>query len=752
MNHRFKQNLCTFLAVVLIAVQIVAPQSVSAETKQYVKEEIYFEDFNSVSSETLTSWDTIYNKDTAEKEQWYRSQYTTLALDAHTSEDDKALSMQAHIKGQNNYYYFKLPGDIQDDGIAKYEVTFDYYSYGDWCDWFHLRNSEGTDSSINMSYSLGWRTITMTMDLENSKWYIGNTECTHSNVSSVLNGDDLILAIRLHSNANNGAKIKIDNFRVYKYYENLNYDIYDEAISLYDKFDVLQDDMNNVDIKLGKINIDFGTEELESFSEDCITLDGDVSYEASFADNTLSILIASPRLEYNTTYTLTLDGLQTKSGKTVSTKEFSFKTLENVPIISDGAYIEYEDFEEWTNSTCSTHYNDSMITSGGFRTWTTTGIVSGKDGGNALTPMNKTSANRSLQYYFVPMLENDTFVIEYDYYPGDIENYGNIKFSIFRSKDGTGVTVIPKEGMTAFSGEWGHVRLEVKPANSTWNVVVTNAAGEVVYENQNGTWADSNIKMIDWDITVLDTTKLTNEENLPKIDNFVVNAFYSAGPKLTEKNISIYEGETLQDMSSVSPAANKIIVDFVQRMLPDDMNKDNIYITPSDEPFNPIDTIDRYASGKYEMSPVEYLIPGETYTIHIEVCRNVTGVEMTKSYTFDFIAGEGGVSIELTKLTQDGTDIVNLSNLSAGSAKLEVFYKNSTGNTYLLHYIIAFYNGHEMVHSVYSTDELANHAVGQISETNIIIPEISEEYDEVNIIAWDNFNGMRPVSKSLVLK
>lgn len=752
MKHKLKQNLCTFLAVILIAVHISVPQSVSAEEKQYVKEQIYFEDFNAISDGTLASWNAVYNKDTAVKGQWYTSQYTTPMLDEHTSASDKALSMQGHVSGQNNYYYFKLPGDIEDDGIAKYEISFDYYANGSWCDWFHLRNSTGTDASINLNYSQGWRTITMTIDLENSSWLIGSTSCTHANISSVLNGDDLIVAMRLHGNASVGNKIKIDNFRVYKYYENVNYDVYDEAIKLYDKFNTLQEDMNSVDIKLGMINVDFGTEELVAFSDACVTLDGGVSYETSFEANTLSVLITSQRLEYDTTYKLTLDGLKTKSGKTVTKKEFSFKTLENTPIINDGAYIEYEDFEDWTNSTCSAQYNDSVITNGGFRTWTTTGIVSGKNGGNALTPMNKTSANRSLQYYFVPKLENDTFLVEFDYYPGDITNYSNIKFGIFRSKDGTGVNVIPKDGLTAFSDGWGHVKLQVKPASSVWSVVLTNASGEVVYQNQNGTWADSNITLLDWDVTVIDTSKLTQEENLPKIDNFTVNATYSSEPKLTEKNISIFEGDTLQNVSSVSPAANKVVVDFVQRMLPDDMTKSNIYITPQDEPSNPIDTIDRYSSGKYEMSPVEYLIPGKTYTIHIEKCRNVSGVSMSKSYSFDFTAGKGNVSTQLMNLKQGGTNVESLSGLSSGSAKLEVLYANSTGKKYLLHYIIAFYNGNEMVYSIYATDELSSYATGEISETNITIPNVSAQYDEVNIIAWDSFNGMLPVSKSLVLK
>ena len=125
---------------------------------------------------------------------------------------------------------------------------------------------------------------------------------------------------------------------------------------------------------------------------------------------------------------------------------------------------------------------------------------------------------------------------------------------------------------------------------------------------------------------------------------------------------------------------------------------------------------------------------------------------MLKAHAFDFTTGSGSVSTDIMGLKQGGLSINNLSDLSSGSAKVEVFYNNSTGKKYLLHYIIAFYNGNEMVYSSYASDELSDYAVGQVSETVVTIPDVSAEYDEVNIIAWDNFNGMLPVSKSLVLK
>lgn len=738
MNNTLKKVLCTFLTGMLVLVQITLPESAFAE-EQYIRQEIYSQDFNNTNSVIWT--DALYSDASKTPGEWcYHGR--TPYFEVHTSEADKCIT-----ESGQGYIVVTLGEELNKLDSGLYEINFDLcpgVNDGDVC--FYLVS--GTNPTKANSYPAGqWTNITMRIDMNAKTWFINGV-----NTAEGFKMADTINTIQILCSGNNA---KFDNFKIFKLTENPNYDIYDEAIALKDKWGVVQTDLDNVDIKLGQVDIDFGDKELVDSEnvKDKITINNDVEFEAYFEDGILSVLITSQRLDYNTTYTLTIEGLEIVGGKTVTKKEFSFKTMENKTIVSDSEYIEYEDFEDWTNDTCIEHYNDKYITEGGFRTWTATGIVSGKDGGNALTPMYGTAqVARGLQYYFVPYLEHDTFTVEFDYYPGDIENYEDIKLTLFRTKDGFGTTLIPMEGMTAFEGDWGHVKLELKPAMSQWKVWVTDQNEDVVYENLEGAWSDSDIRLFEWYVKVLDVQKLSEDANLPKIDNFVVNAVYSSASTLTEKNITIYEGDVVQSLSSASPASNKFVIDFGQRMMPDDMKKDNIYITSEDDVNNPVVTNDKYSDGKYELSPIDYLVPGKKYIIHIKSCRNVSGEEMEKDYNFAFTAGSGSVNTELTKITQNGTEVNSLANLSAGAAKLGVFYKNSTGKKYLLHYIIAFYNGNEMVHSVYATDELDAYAVGQISETDIKIPVVTEVYNEINIIAWDSFNGMLPVSESLVLK
>ena len=125
---------------------------------------------------------------------------------------------------------------------------------------------------------------------------------------------------------------------------------------------------------------------------------------------------------------------------------------------------------------------------------------------------------------------------------------------------------------------------------------------------------------------------------------------------------------------------------------------------------------------------------------------------MPKEYELSFETGNGAASIELIKLICDNKEVNGIMDLSAGPSKLQVMYDNSTGEQYELHYIIAFYYGNEMVFSTYNTGMLSSYAIGQSAELDITIPSPYRMYDEMDIIAWDSFNGILPISKSLIVK
>ncbi len=755
MKQKMKRSLSLFLMVMLIVAQVTVPQLVSAE-KQYIKQEIYSEDFDHVSDETLASWSGSYSLP-ATPGKWYFEGKKPELLE-HTSAEDKCISIQPHTGGTDDYVYFALPEAIGEDGL--YTITFDYYYAGSWCDWFYLGGANNVFASNSMGYTgNNWIPIEMTIDTTNKKWIIQSAtsiyEVPAANTSALFNSLPIsVVMFRLHNAASTGTRIKFDNFKVYKTIENPNYDIDDDNITLYDKWGTAQDDLENVDIKLGKIAVDFGDEAVDesTVTADSVKIDGGVSYETRAEDNMLNILITSQRLEYDTDYTLRLDGLKTKGGKTVTTKEVAFKTIENKPIISDGTYIEYEDFEDWTNETCVEHYNDKYITLGGFRTWTAVGIVPGKDGKKALTPMNgATQASRGLQYYFVPKLERDNFTIDYDFYTGDIENFSGMTLGVYRTKDGYGMNMIPYDGMTALGNKtWGHIAINFTANTGVWKVKITNEEKETVYENE-GTWTDPSMNLLEWVFTSVDANKNLVDENVPKIGTYVVNAVYTSAPQISEKSVTIYEGETVQEKDNVSPSSNKIVIDFGQRMMPEDMNKETVYLTEHGDS-TPITTTDRYANGKYELSPVDYLTAGKTYTLHIKQCRNVSKYKTKQDYDFDFTVGKGRVVTELLKLVENGAEVRTISDLSPGNAKLQVLYYNSTGEPYTLHYILAFYQENEMAFVNYDTATLSGYSDGQVAEIPIEIPEMLKGYDEVNILAWDSFSGMLPVSEAFVLQ
>ncbi len=214
---------------------------------EFVKTQIYSEDFNNISGETLTEWNKGYNKDTAVKGQWYPLNTTATLVD-HTSVDDKALSTSAHVSGTQDYLYFKLPGDITADGISRYEISFDYYANGSWCDWFYLKNDTDISSYINMDFTTGWKTVKMTIDLANKTWTINDAKCNHENIPSTLDKSDLTFFIRLHGNATAGATVMVDNFNVCRLSE--KHKLSTDTFTIIEKKFTYKDGITTADVKL----------------------------------------------------------------------------------------------------------------------------------------------------------------------------------------------------------------------------------------------------------------------------------------------------------------------------------------------------------------------------------------------------------------------------------------------------------------------------------------------------------------------
>lgn len=214
---------------------------------EFVRTQLYSEDFNNVSDDTLASWNDDYSVDTAVKGQWY-SRNTTPALVENTNVNDKALSTSAHVSGTQDYLYFKLPGNITSDGISRYEISFDYYAYGEWCDWFYLRNGSDVASYMNMDFTNGWHTVAMTIDLVNQAWTVNGAKCSHENILSTLDKTDLTFALRLHGNAAADSVIKVDNFKVYKLSE--KYELSKDTFTISESSFTAEADKTTASVKL----------------------------------------------------------------------------------------------------------------------------------------------------------------------------------------------------------------------------------------------------------------------------------------------------------------------------------------------------------------------------------------------------------------------------------------------------------------------------------------------------------------------
>lgn len=233
------------------------------------------------------------------------------------------------------------------------------------------------------------------------------------------------------------------------------------------------------------------------------------------------------------------------------------------------------------------------------------------------------------------------------------------------------------------------------------------------------------------------------------IDDLVaVEVGESKAPALTAESVKVYYGETEQKLTEVDPFADKIVVEFGQKMLETDLTADNIYVKDAQG--------NKIACSAVENDKTSYTMKFEngfaegTYTIHIGKIKNIANVETLQVYEFIFKV-VGSIRAELVSIVQNGTEVKNVAGLSAGNATINVKYRNTKDTTPVLHIIAAYYNGDKLVKAEYVKQETNKGSDDVNCGVTYTVPSVTETYKEVQFMIWDGFNTMIPLSAPIIL-
>ena len=236
------------------------------------------------------------------------------------------------------------------------------------------------------------------------------------------------------------------------------------------------------------------------------------------------------------------------------------------------------------------------------------------------------------------------------------------------------------------------------------------------------------------------------------LDNVVISAKgEDNAPVLSADNIKLYADDVEQTASKAGAFTNTIKVTFGQEMWPDDMTDEKIYVVDKNGNKVQGEINYEYANGVFTIVYKDGFTAGETYTVKVDVVRNIGGIVTLQAYEKSFKVVDG-IFAELVSITQGGEVITELSELSAGAAKINVNYSNSTDDTPVLHLITAYYKGGALVLAEYF-DKTPDENTKTINyELDYVVKTVDGGYDEVQFMIWDGFDSLKPLSAPISLE
>ncbi len=396
----------------------------------------------------------------------------------------------------------------------------------------------------------------------------------------------------------------------------------------------------------------------------------------------------------------------------------------------------YYDFENWTSSNLKKLYSDAVIANGGFRVWTMDGIVEGVNGGKALTPayISAGNATRTLEYYFNPQLQGETYLIEFDFKKGLAAE--ELKFSARKTKSGTEKVIISDSDFDKIPDEWVHVSMNVNMSWGIYTVNVSDSGGESLVKKTGLLNLGTTLPMVQWSITRGSTS--WSAENSPKIDNFTAKNIYGEAAKLDDDNVCLYSKGVLQKKNNASPEIDRIVIDFEQNMNRETMNGEHIFVTKKGDT-TPLKSYVFYADGIYTIHLEELLESGESYVLYVNDVKNVSDIE-SENTSWEFNIMEHRLGVDIISITQNGKEVEDVSLLTTGNAQMQIRVSNGTKNESTVWVIVAYYIDDTLVDSdILSVD------IARFKETdesmNITVPK---DIKDIKLFTWEK-NSIKPL-------
>ncbi len=291
----------------------------------------------------------------------------------------------------------------------------------------------------------------------------------------------------------------------------------------------------------------------------------------------------------------------------------------------EGETVNYgRTFENLTASEVKSWRTDDQKTAGGFRTWTDEGVVTGRDGGKAFSPVYGATNNvRSAEFYSIPTPTTGVQHYRFDYRPGTSEDTYN-RIQLFYLSGGWLANAI--DSNTLNGTKWYNTDLVIDYDGGTWSIEAIPYDTALTTYTNSGTFTAGSTLYPKFDNNSSTPANRT-DTTVPAIDNFywttsnLINVLQSA-VTITDKF-----GNAASDWKAVNPAVSTIAIDFGTEMNRSTLTSDTIKLL--DETGAAVICTRSYSNNVYTLTPSATMLSGET-TYQIVISQNVESADNKK--------------------------------------------------------------------------------------------------------------------------
>ena len=480
-----------------------------------------------------------------------------------------------------------------------------------------------------------------------------------------------------------------------------------------------------------------------------------VNYTGSYADGVYTMNLGE-LLKDGAEYRIVIskDAATSEGGKNTEDMIFTFNTKESV-IVSEDVLNLVEDFDSMTET-------DPRLVKN-----VKTALVPDAEGGQMLEQGLTADVDNYITWLKLPVtIESGKYELLYSFKPGSgvttnilgSNAKGNVnQFFTSISPDGTlrygstsDNTAVVKEG--AEFDIWYDVKVSFDFDSGESTVLIVDENGNELTKKRDMKWCTTSGSMIS-DMAKIGIQVWSKTESASYIDNIVFKQIIDA-PIITADSITLssIDGSVSENFAAVSPLTNKVSMDFGTYMDANTLSAENIKLTNKGTGVD-LDYTPTYSGGVLTLNIPGILEANTTYSLFVSKdVENALGAALGDDAVIEFTTSDGVTKATLKKITVGNNEITALNQLQKGDKMSICFdYANSTNEAKTLYIIVAYYYDKELVNVDYITDEVAKDITCETHIVNHMVEE-TEQIDSINIMAWDGFDTMKPISRSLVIR